>query len=30
MRSGIAGAGFSGAVIAREVAEAGHDVVGPT
>ena len=27
MRFGIAGAGFSGAVIARQVAEAGHDVV---
>ena len=27
MRFGIAGAGFSGAVIAREVAEAGHDAV---
>ncbi len=27
MRFGIAGAGFSGAVIAREVAESGHDVV---
>ena len=27
MRFGIAGAGFSGAVIARAVAEAGHDVV---
>ena len=27
MRFGIAGAGFSGAVIARQVAEADHDVV---
>jgi UDP-galactopyranose mutase len=27
MRFGIAGAGFSGAVIARELAEAGHEVV---
>ena len=27
MRFGIAGAGFSGAVIARELAEAGHDAV---
>ena len=27
MRFGIAGAGFSGAVIGRQVAEAGHDVV---
>ena len=26
MQFGIAGAGFSGAVIARELAEAGHDV----